>query len=223
MASQAIGYSETCKVIEVRNLSEAGYSIKIERHDVIMKPGQCANLSIAGIGVNREYSLYSGEKDNYLEFLIKEIKNGIVSSALRKLKPNDKVEFDGPYGSFLIEKPEDRSRKYVFIGSGTGIAPYRSFVRSYPNLDYKIIHGIRDLSDAYDSKEYAPGRYISCTSRSKDGDFHGRVTDYLLNNPVDKNSYFYLCGNKAMISDTYDLLREEMGVKGDQIIMEAFF
>jgi len=45
--------------------------------------GQCCTAEVAGRGLNREYSLYSGNNDSYLEFLIKEIEPGRVSTALK--------------------------------------------------------------------------------------------------------------------------------------------
>ncbi len=209
------------RVLDVAFLTEGTYRIRCERSGLEFKAGQCANLGFPGAGVNREYSAYSGEDDSHLDFLIKEVEGGLVSVQLKALKPGDEVEIHGFYGDFRIKSPDD-GRPYRFIATGTGIAPFRSFVRSYPDLDYAIVHGVRFARERYDCQDYAANRYISCVSREPGGDFRGRVTDYLKINPVERDAVCYLCGNRAMISEVYELLRQQ-GVGSDNIISEAFF
>lgn len=182
--------------------------------------GQCVNIGIPNTGINREYSTYSGEKEGDLTFLIREVEGGQATSKLRRLNPGDAVEVDGAYGKFVIDQSDADSAKYVCIGTGTGIAPFHSFIRSYPELKFRVIHGIRYIDEAYDREDYPD--YTSCTSRDENGDFHGRVTDYLRENPAEKGCYYYLCGNRNMINEVYDILREQ-GISGSNIITETFF
>jgi ferredoxin/flavodoxin---NADP+ reductase len=210
-------------VRKVDNLSAGTYILKFDRHGMPFRAGQCLSIGLPNSGINREYSIYSGENDDYLEVLIREVKTGNVSPALRKCKVGDVLEIFGPYSEFVISSPEDRSRKYVFIGTGTGIAPYRSFIRSYPSLNYTIIHGIRYQDEQYNCSEYLKSRYIPCLTKDKvSGTFHGRVTDYLVDNRIAPNTYCYLCGNRAMIEEVYELLRCQ-GLPSDNIITEVFF
>ncbi len=210
------------KAVEIRNLSPSTYVLRLERNDFPFQPGQCVNLGIKGSGVNREYSTYSGMDDPYLEFLIKEVKGGTVSPALRKVEPGEEVELHGPYGSFVIQPEKINTASFVFIGTGTGIAPFHSFVRSYPDLDYQIIVGIRDATEQHDHQNYDSSRLTRCVSREKGNGFHGRVTDYLKQTEIALDKIYYLCGNQGMIHDAYDILRNA-GVSGDQIFTEAFF
>ena len=210
------------KVIEVRNLSTSTYVLKLERNGVLFQPGQCVNLGLKGSGVNREYSTYSGIDDPYLEFIIKEVPKGLVSPALRRLTPGSEVELHGPYGSFVIKPKDIETGSFVLIGTGTGIAPFHSFVRSFPNLEYQIINGIRGTGERYDCQDYDSSRLTYCVSREQWKGFNGRVTACLKQTTIIKKNYFYLCGNPAMIRDVYDLLRNK-GISGDQIFTEAFF
>lgn len=212
------------KVLDVRHLTEAAFVLKLERQGFEFVPGQCVNIGIPGSAVNREYSTYSGLNDDYLEFLIKKVLGGNVSNALSKLSPGDEVTLDGAYGLFTLEKPEDANRSYFFIGSGTGIAPFRSYIRSYPGLNYKVLHGVHTAAEQYDRQDYAPGRYVSCISTGNGGDFSGRVTDYLKSSQAQLNvlDHFYLCGNSSMINDVYDILRK-FNVSGSHIYTEVFF
>lgn len=209
------------EVLEVQPLTEGAYRFRCERNGLQFIAGQCANVGFPGVGVNREYSTYSGEKDPYLDFLIKEVEGGFVSVQLKSLKPGDEVEIHGFYGDFCMKSPDD-GRSYRFIATGTGIAPFRSFVLSYPNLDYKIVHGVRYVRERYDYQDYEPSRYVSCVSGERGGDFQGRVTDYLRLHPMGGDEVCYLCGNRAMISEVYDILREQ-GIPSDNIISEVFF
>ncbi|MDA0323207.1 MAG: FAD-binding oxidoreductase [Verrucomicrobia bacterium] len=210
------------QVQEVRDLNKATYVLRVDRHSLKFKAGQCVSVGVRGTGINREYSTYSGEQDPYVELLIREVKDGLVSSALRRCKPGESLSFMGAYGSFVLEKPEDSARKYLFIGTGTGIAPFHSFVRSFPDIDYTILHGVRYLNERYDFEDYASGRYISCVTKEDGGDFRGRVTDYLRQTSVAPNQICYLCGNRLMLAEAFDLLREQ-GVPGDNLFTEVFF
>ena len=126
-------------------------------------------------------------------------------------------------GYFIIKDEDLRSKKFLFIASGTGIAPFHSFVRTYPGLDYKLLHGIRHLEDAYDRDVYDPSRLVLCTSREKKGDFRGRVTDWLRQNPVrDKDTLCYLCGNCEMIHEAYEILLSQ-GIPSENLFAEVYF
>lgn len=211
---------QTYKVLGVTFLTESAYKLRLERGDLKFIPGQCVNIGLVGQAVNREYSTYSGVKDPYLEFLIKRVDGGLVSTRLSLLDPGDEVTLDGAYGLFTLKNP-GRGKKYLFISSGTGIAPFHSFVKSY-DLDYHILHGIRSTRETYDLQDYERKRYISCVSREDGGDFRGRVTDYLKKHPVKPGTICYICGNSSMINDVYDLLRSQ-GVSGTDIFTEVFF
>ena len=210
------------RLIKIRNLSPSAYVLRLERKDFNFLPGQCVNLGVKGTGINREYSTYSGKDDPYLEFLIKDVSGGLVSSALRKLTIGTEVEMHGPYGSFTLDPEKINISDHFFLGTGTGIAPYHSYIRSFPNLNYQVIVGIRYNSERYDQHDYEPSRTTYCVSREKGAEHQGRITDYLRNFKIAPNHMFYLCGNNRMINDSYEILREK-GASGEQIFTEAFF
>lgn len=209
------------KVLEIRHLTQSTYVLRTERKKFKFIPGQCVNIGLVGSAVNREYSTYSGMDEDFLEFLIKKVDGGRVSTGISTLHYDDEVTLDGAYGKFTLQGPKKKQR-YMFIASGTGIAPYHSFIKSYPYLDYTILHGVRNESERYDSKDYGKNRYISCVSRGKTGDFLGRVTDYLKEKPISPDTVYYLCGNHDMINEVYDILRKG-NVNGSNIFTEVFF
>ena len=210
------------RVQTIRNLTDDTYVLRIDRHELDFRAGQCVSLGLKGTGINREYSTYSGEKDPHLELLIRKVENGLVSAALQSCRVGEAVSFMGAYGSFVLEKPEDSEQKYLFIATGTGIAPFHSYVQSFPQIDYTLLHGIRYLSERYDMQDYEPSRYVACVSREEGANFRGRVTDYLQGHPAEPDTLCYLCGNSLMLAEAFDLLREQC-VLGDNLFTEAFF
>lgn len=218
---------QTVKVLVVRWLTDSAFVLRVERSGFNFIPGQCVNIGLPEGAVNREYSTYSGLKEtNYLEFLIKRVPGGAVSPKLAELRPGDRVTLDGAYGLFVVKNPEDKETKYCFVATGTGLAPFHSFVQSYPWLNYQVLHGVRQLAEDYDRGDYRPERFLACVSRevppASSGYFHGRVTEYLKSHPVDPQTHYYLCGNSSMINEVYDILRSNQ-VSGSNIFTEVFF
>jgi ferredoxin--NADP+ reductase/benzoate/toluate 1,2-dioxygenase reductase subunit len=214
---------DTLKVIGIRNLTPSTYVLRFDRNGIAFRSGQHILLGVKDDIQAREYSLYSAEQDDHFEVLIKEVNDGIVSKQLRRLKPGDAVNFENPVGYFIIKDEHIHSRKLLFIASGTGIAPFHSFVRTYPGMDYKVLHGVRSLEEAYDRRDFDRERHILCTPKDRRGDFQGRVTDYLRKNPVqDKNTICYLCGNCEMIHEAYDILLEQ-GIPSENLNAEVYY
>lgn len=213
---------DSLEVTGIRHLTDTAYVLRVERKNLKLKAGQHISLGVGENGSTREYSIYSGENEQFIEVLIKEVEEGLISRQLKKCKIGDRVKFDGPVGYFLIDEEPRKSDKFLFIASGTGIAPFHSFIRSYPELDFKLLHGVRYGSEAYEKSEYDPGRFVLCTSRDEEGDFNGRVTDFLKENPVDPNTQVYLCGNCEMIHDAYDILLDQ-GIPADNLHSEVYF
>lgn len=170
-------------VMDLRYLTPSTYVLKFERGPFDFQAGQYIALGIAGNEEMREYSIYSGEHDDYLEVLIREVDKGLVSKQLKHLAPGGKVLMDGPCGFFTIRPGTLQDHHLLMIASGTGIAPFHSYIRSYPGLNYTILHGVRYGNESYEKDHYEKDRYILCTSRDDSGHFHGRVTGYLKMNP----------------------------------------
>ncbi|WP_321297859.1 FAD-binding oxidoreductase [Marinifilum fragile] len=210
------------KVIEIRNLTPSTYVIKMEKKDFTFKTGQYITLGFSGSIDRREYSIYSSEQDEFLEVLIKEVEDGLVSKKLKRCKPDDYLDVDGPFGHFSLKEEEISEKKFLFIATGTGISPIHSFIATHPNMDYQLLHGVRKEEEAYERESYKKNKYILCTSREKSGDFHGRVTEYLKQNPISSDTVCYLCGNCHMIYEAYDIL-EKQGINLGPIHTEVYF
>ena len=210
------------QVREVRNLTESTYIVRIERNGMQFRPGQNLNLGLSGDTEKRDYSIYSSVQDEFLEILVKEVEDGLVSKQLKRLQSGDFLDVDGPFGFFTIKEENLKTKKFLFIASGTGIAPFHSITRSHPEIDFILLHGVRISEEAYEKDHYATDRYISCISQEKGGNFRGRVTDYIRQHPVDKETLCYLCGNVNMIYDVFDILKEQR-VPSENLHAEVYF
>lgn len=211
-----------CTILEVRELTESTYVLKFERMGIDYKPGQYVVVGLPGSREKREYSIYSSFLLPYMEVLIKEVDHGDVSRKLKRLVPGDKVEVEGPFGYFVLEGHKIEKNEFLFIASGTGISPFHSMITSFPQLNYRLLHGVRYVNEAYEKELYDAHRHILCTSRDDRGDFHGRVTDYLKKHKVDPLTLCFLCGNSEMVDDAYKLL-ENQGVPPAHLHAEIYF
>jgi len=210
------------KLINIINLTDSTYILQIEKNGLSFEAGQHILLGMENDPNQREYSIYSGINDKYLEVLIKEVSDGTVSKQLKDIKIGEMLNVEGPLGFFGLNKEKITSGKFLFVASGTGIAPFHSMINSYPNLNYKILHGIRHSEEKYGYKDYVDDNYVACTTRDEKGDFNGRVTDYIKQNDFDNDTICYFCGNFKMIREAMDLL-ESKGIANDQLHAEVYF
>lgn len=210
------------KVHEIRLLTKSAYVLRFDRNEMQFTAGQHLTLGLYGDNQVREYSIYSKEDDPYLEVLIKEVEDGLVSKRLKKTNPGDLLNVDGPFGFFTIDPALKETGKFLFIATGSGIAPFHSIAGTNPSLNYKILHGVRHIEEGYEKESYPEDRYILCTSRDKQGDLNGRVTEYLRYNEIDTDTQVYLCGNCDMIYEVYDMLTSK-GLSSDNIRTEVYF
>ena len=213
-------------VLALRDLSESAYVLRIERKGLDFEPGQYIHVGpLPGID-RREYSVYSAPGDDFLEILVKEVPQGVVSPGLRRLTAGEYVDVEGPFGFFRIEEG-DLAAPFLFIATGTGISPFHCHTRSRPQLDYTLIHGVRSVTELYDHASYDAGRLVSCISRPESApaparNFRGRVTDWLRENPAPEHCMAYLCGSCDMIYEVYDILGAQ-GLSSDCIHAEVYF
>jgi ferredoxin--NADP+ reductase/benzoate/toluate 1,2-dioxygenase reductase subunit len=206
------------RILYKTGISPSVFLLRIERKDIVFDPGQYIFVNFPGTRYIREYSISSGINDPYLELLIKEVPEGLMSKKLKNVKPGDIVEIEGPFGFFTLNERFYATPPLLLAATGTGISPFRSFVRSNSALNYKLLHGVRFGDESY-SNDFQ-NQYILCTSRDKSGDFHGRITEYLKEHPVGNDHWCYLSGNYGMIEDMTEILLRQ-GINFDHILSET--
>lgn len=220
-------------VQSIRTLTPSTYVLRCSRDGLDFIPGQHLSVGPKNDLNMREYSIYSGRDEEFIEILIKEIEEGLVSKELRKLKINNPIKIEGPFGSFIIED-EDMKKPLYMIATGTGIAPFHCFSVSYPNLPFTVLHGVQTQEDLYEKETFYPAHinYIPCLSKALISDdlkqktnmniFSGRVTEYLKTHDSSAEGVYFLCGNCDMIYEAYDILHQK-GVLPENIRAEVYF
>jgi ferredoxin--NADP+ reductase len=228
---RALRTTRTHRVLERRDLSSGVFVLRFTREGLRFTPGQWINVGPGGRREQREYSIYSSPREEYLEILVKEIPDGSVSPVLRRCRPGDSVEVEGPHGAFTLVEGARETPRFLFCATGTGVSPFHCFAQNRPGLDYLVLHGVRDRQDFTETGVFDSRRYIPCVSRGPvgTGAYQGRLTSLLKEKAaepstplVDSSTYCYLCGNSDMIYEVYGILRDR-GVSREQIFAEVYF
>lgn len=209
-----------CEVLRIEHLTDETFILTIKNPGISFQPGQYMILSLPEDKESREYSIYNKPNQTELQFLIREVKDGYLSKALKKLKVGSSVEVEGPFGFFTIPETDSENQKYVFIATGTGISPFHSMIVSRPGLNHTLIHGVRYQDERYDYADYK--NYQACISTIPSSGFKGRVTDFIKTVQLPTDANYYLSGNSAMINEVTDyLLNKE--VLFNKINTEIYF
>lgn len=114
-------------------------------------PGQYVILTVPQEGkepVKRLYSIASAPGLPFFELLIKPIPGGASETYLKSLAEGSTVAVTGPAGVFTMS---GSSRAKVFLCTGTGYAPMRSFIFSHPHHaeNYYLLWGMPKKDDVY--------------------------------------------------------------------------
>jgi ferredoxin--NADP+ reductase/benzoate/toluate 1,2-dioxygenase reductase subunit len=186
------------------------------------RAGESVRVTLPGATVDRDYSLYSGERDPDWEILVREVAQGSLSPQLRACRPGDPLLVSQPGGGFVLDRGTAHLRRHLFVATGTGIAPFRSMARSHPWLRYRVLHGVRTAADRHVPSDFAPGAYLPCVSREAGAGFHGRVTDLLRDLPLDPDTRVHLCGRNQMAYGAWKILRTR-GIPEAHVAVEVYF
>ncbi len=123
--------------------------LDIDSDDFDIAPGQSIGVVTPGphdLGHDEHFRLYSiadmpdangsgktrvtiaVRRVSYIDDYSGERFDGISSNYLCDRKPGDAVTITGPYG-YAFEVPDDHGANLILIGAGTGIAPFRAFIK----------------------------------------------------------------------------------------------
>lgn len=186
-------------------------------------PGQVLAVTLDRAIPPRLFSICSGQYEPDVSILFNVKHDGLLSPQLAKLKPGDRLLVSDPFGTFTADE-----NPAWWIAAGTGIAPYRSMLRSGLADGKMLIHGARTADRFYfeaEMKAALGNRYVRCCSQGggEEGVFPGRITQWLRDRrDLPPGQRYYLCGSAEMVVDVRDILISK-GIEIDNIRAEIYF
>lgn len=190
-------------------------------------PGQFLQIHFEkdGVKTKRSYSVASTPGNPLIEIAVSYVPGGAATALLSAIGEGQALEASGPYGRFCLMDP-DRNARYLLIGTGTGITPYRAMLPQIQRLMAErgvkvvLIQGVRDDSELLYGEEFQafaenhPGfSYYPCFSQQPReawrGDRSGRVHTVLPELALDPaGDIAYLCGNPNMVDEVFNQLKD---------------
>jgi len=167
-------------------------------------------------------------------------KKGVCSNFLCDTKPGDEVTLTGPSGKVMLIPEKDPTVDLIMVATGTGIAPYRSFIRRlfvektpygevYKGLAWLFLGVANTDALLYDDewqevlKSY-PDNFrvdyaLSREQTNKNGGkmyIQDKVEEYSeeIFDRMDKGAHMYFCGLKGMMPGILDMLEGVAKAKG---------
>ena len=201
-----------------------------------------------GTATKRSYSLatihdHALGPGDAVEIAVSYVPGGAATALFEGLDPGGTVQASGPFGRFCL-MPNDANRRYLLIGTGTGVTPYRAML---PQLDKAIagrgvevvlLFGARTPDELLYGDEFRafadahPNfRFVPCFSRELPAPGsphahadvrHGYVQQFLAEfAPDPATDIAYLCGNPNMVDACFEALKAA-GLAVPQIRREKY-
>ncbi|MCW8944497.1 MAG: FAD-binding oxidoreductase [Sedimenticola sp.] len=219
----------TVILMKKRTLAPGTVELTYQREDdgvISYLPGQFFSLDFKykGEEKSRSYSAVGRVDDlrnnREFSFAITAVPNGAASEYFMNTKPGESAKMSGPFGALTL--PRTDPERYIFIATGTGVAPYRAMLpdlerRMQQNTDLQIslVMGVRTpeeliYGDEFIAleKEYANFSFHACYSRKMPASPAGHEKPGRVNvmfealKPDSAKDMVYLCGNPSMVDDS---------------------
>ena len=191
-------------------------------------PGQCAMLSVPGVGEAMFSITSSPTNEEYMEFSIK--KCGCVTEWLHQAEVGQQITIRGPYGKPFPVDDVFAGKDLLFIAGGVGLAPLRSVINycrhyrdRYGKID--IVYGSRSMADLVDfpeiidewCKEDGINVHLTIDNPQPEWDGHvGFVPNYVKELNFDTSKTVLMCGPPIMIKFTLAGLMD-LGFEKNQV------
>lgn len=224
------------RLVESRELAPGTrhFVFEAEVAELPFAAGQFVSL-VHRVGENeitRAYSIASPPDGNRFALCANLVPDGHFSPFLFGMKPGDAVDMNGPLGTFTLRKPALAS---ILVATGTGIAPFRSMLRSRGALEggarFTLVFGARyepgllygqewrEMAAANPNFEYRPTLTrpeAGWTGRT------GRVHDHALEVLGERRDMdIYICGLRGMVDELRARLKA-LGVDRKRIVYERY-
>jgi len=182
--------------------------------------------------ITRAYSIASPPDGNRFALCANLVPDGHFSPFLFAMQPGGEIDFKGPYGTFILRRPDSDS---ILVATGTGIAPFRSMLHAklaeHSDRRFTLVFGVRHVSGLLYNDEWrslactAPNfNYLPTLSRPTHTwtGLAGRVHDHVLAALGERRDVdIYICGLREMVDELRARLRE-IGVDRRRMIYEKY-
>ncbi|QDW66760.1 ferredoxin--NADP reductase [Luteimonas granuli] len=200
-------------------------------------PGQFLQVHFTyadGAPAKRSYSLatihdHAMGAGELVEIAVSYVPGGAATALFEGLEIGDMVQASGPFGRFCLQPGDDNGR-YLLIGTGTGVTPYRAMLPlleraiAERGAEVVLLFGARTPAELLYGDEFRafarahPGfRFVPCFSRElpEPGSAHdhpdvrhGYVQQFLAEfAPSADGDIAYLCGNPDMVDACFEALK----------------
>jgi CDP-4-dehydro-6-deoxyglucose reductase len=225
----------------VTSLRKAGPDVMIVKLAVDGPPlrfyaGQYLNVILPD-GERRSFSFATApHHEREIELQIRRIPDGrYTTHVFTAMKVGDRVEFEGPLGSFFLR--EDSDKPLIFVAAATGFAPVKSMLEHAFRIGMKrrmyLYWGVRSLADLYMAElprqwaqEHPNFTFVPVLSAPAPGDdwkgrtglVHGAILEDF---PDLAGHQIYACGSVAMVEAAHPAFRAR-GMTQDDCFSDAF-
>ncbi|MCD8350693.1 MAG: FAD/NAD(P)-binding protein [Planctomycetaceae bacterium] len=191
-------------------------------------PGQCAMVSVPGVGEAMFSITSSPTNTEYMEFSVKRC--GMLTDYLHQMDSGQEITVRGPYGNNFPVETELKGKDLLFVAGGIGLAPLRSVINyvranraNYGTVD--IVYGSRSAADLvyldeirneWDGKDDVKV-HLTIDREEEGWDGHvGFVPNYVKELEFPPTKTVLVCGPPIMIKFVLQAL-QEMGFAKTQV------
>jgi NAD(P)H-flavin reductase len=199
-----------------------------------------------GTATKRSYSLatihdHAMGPGEAVEIAVSYVPGGAATALFEGLPHSGHIDASGPYGRFCL-MPADANPRYLLIGTGTGVAPYRAMLPllaqqiAERGIKVVLLFGARTPAELLYGDEFRAFadqhadhfRFVPCFSRELPIEplhpdvRHGYVQQFLAEfTPDAATDIAYLCGNPNMVDACFEALKGH-GLAVPQIRREKY-
>ncbi|MEO8160445.1 MAG: FAD-binding oxidoreductase [Arenimonas sp.] len=196
-------------------------------------PGQFIQVHFSypdGSATKRSYSLATmhdhalgpGES---VQIAVSYVPGGAATALFQALDDGQQIQASGPYGRFCLGAADVNAR-YLLIGTGTGVTPYRAMLPQLEQLmaqrgiEVVLLFGARNPDELIYGEDFSAFaaahprfRFVPCFSRVLPERPHadvrrGYVQEVLAEfAPDPERDIAYLCGNPNMVDAAFEALK----------------
>merc|ERR1712113_1277026 len=134
-------------------------------------------------------------------------KKGVCSNYLCDAQPGDEVKLTGPSGKVMLIPEKMADVDLIMVATGTGIAPYRSFIR-------RLFVEKTPFAAAYKGLAWLFLGVANTDALLYDDEWQSVLKEYPDNFRMDNGAHMYFCGLKGMMPGITEMLEKVSVEKG---------